>query len=141
MEFKAIGIVENGIDEVGKHDWEGVESRILLRSELADGLIGLDTFSHAEIYFYLHKANFQLDADLVGRPRRKTENPLVGVFARRTNHRPNGIGMSIVKIVALELGVLIVKGLDAVDGTPVLDIKPHIPKGNREDVMLPDWAK
>lgn len=141
MEFTAIGYVENGIDEVHKHDWEAVESRILLRAELADGLIGLESFSHAEIYFSLHKAEFHLETDLMGRPGRRPENPMVGVFSRRTNHRPNGIGMTVARILEVGSGVLVVLGLDAVDGTPILDIKPHIPKVKHEDVELPDWAK
>lgn len=141
MEFMAIGYVENGIHEVHKHDWEDVESKILVREELAEGLIGLETFSHAEIYFHLHKADFHLETDLMGRPRRMVENPLVGVFSRRTNHRPNGIGMSVVKILGVHAGVLTVRGLDAVEGTPILDIKPHIPKVKQEEVSLPEWAK
>lgn len=141
MEFTAIGYVENGIDEVHKHDWEEVESKIVLRQELADGLLGLENFSHVEIYFSLHKAEFHLETDLMGRPRRRVENPLVGVFARRTNHRPNGIGMTVARILKVGSGVLTVKGLDAVDETPILDIKPHIPKVKQEDVALPDWAK
>lgn len=141
MEMQAIGFVKNGISDVHKHDWDQVESTIKVLPQLAQGLNGLETFSHAEIYFHLHQASFDLKTDLMGRPRRKAENPLVGVFARRTNHRPNGIGMTIVKILSVEQGVLHVKGLDAVDGTPVLDIKPHTPRGKHGELQLPDWAK
>jgi len=141
MEMQAIGFVKNGINDVHKHDWDQVESTIKVLPELAQGLNGLETFSHAEVYFHLDKASFDLETDLVGRPGRKLENPLVGVFARRTNHRPNGIGMTIVKILSVDQDILLVKGLDAVEGTPVLDIKPHIPKGKQGEVHLPEWAK
>ncbi len=141
MEVTAIGSVENGVYDVQKHDWEEVESKIVLKSAYEGGLKGLEEFSHAEILFFLHKVKYDRESDLLGRARGKLENPLVGVFSRRTNHRPNGIGVTVVKILEVGDDYLIVKGLDAVDGTAILDIKPYTPRIAESAIKIPNWAK
>ena len=66
--------------------------------------------------------------------------PLVGIFSQRGKNRPNRIGMTSVEIVAVTDDTLVVKGLDAVDGTPVLDIKPYYPVYDRRDATVPEWV-
>lgn len=141
MEFTAIGIVENSIHDIHKHDWDDVVSKIILKSEYKGGLKGLEGFSHAEILFFLHMATYNRDSDLLGRSRRNENNPLVGVFARRTNHRPNGIGTTVAKILEVGEDFLLVQGLDAVHGTAILDIKPYTPRVAEATIKIPDWAK
>lgn len=73
-------------------------------------------------------------------PRARRELPLVGLFATRSPHRPNPIGESTVRLIERRDNILRVEGLDAIDGTPVLDIKPHFPRAdNPTDVRVPEW--
>ena len=66
--------------------------------------------------------------------------PLVGIFSQRGKDRPNQIGMTSVRIVSVDGAALIVKGLDAIDGTPVLDIKPYYPVYDKKDAKVPEWV-
>ena len=141
MELIAIGRVENGFHEIHKHDWDQVESKIILKSEYKGGLMGLEEFSHVEILFFLDQAKYNQESDLLGRPRRNVENPIVGIFSRRSNHRPNAIGLTVAKILEVGDEYLLVQGLDAVHGTVVLDIKPYVPKVAEAKVKRPDWAR
>jgi tRNA-Thr(GGU) m(6)t(6)A37 methyltransferase TsaA len=141
MEFIAIGSVENGIHDIHKHDWDQVESKIVLKSKYKGGLKGLEEFSHAEILFFLDQASFDIESELLGKPRRNREKPIVGIFSRRSNHRPNGIGLTVAKILEVGDEYLLVQGLDAVHGTILLDIKPYVPKVEESKVKRPDWAR
>ena len=108
----------------------------------ATALDGIEAFSHAELLFHFHRAG--PDAIVIDRrhPRGDTAWPLVGIFAQRGSCRPNLLGSTIVEIVQREGRRLSVRGLDAVDGTPVLDIKPvmaeFLPRG---DVRQPEWSR
>lgn len=141
MEFSAIGYVENEIHDIHKHDWDDVESKIILKPAYKGGLKGLEEFSHVEILFFLDQASFDIATDLLGKARRNIENPIVGIFSRRSNHRPNGIGLTVAKIQTVGEDRLYVKGLDAVHGTAILDIKPYTPRVVKDSVKIPDWAK
>ncbi|MCX8150229.1 MAG: tRNA (N6-threonylcarbamoyladenosine(37)-N6)-methyltransferase TrmO [Candidatus Bathyarchaeota archaeon] len=114
-------------------------SQIMLLKELAEALEGIEEFSHLFVLFWLNKISVQQRQTLKVHPRGRRDLPLVGVFAVRTNLRPNPIGLTLVKLVKREGTVLTVRGLDAFDGTPVLDIKPFdfwdIPK----DAKVPSW--
>ncbi len=124
--------ITEGVDE----DWGSVISEIQVKPEYADGLRGLDGFSHALIVFYMHQSSFDAADDLVRRPRGRADMPLAGIFAQRAKHRPNPIGVTAVEVVGIVRdgsGSLRVRGLDAIDGTPVLDIKPYVPAFDRRD--------
>jgi tRNA (Thr-GGU) A37 N-methylase len=105
-------------------------------------LSGLDAFSHLEVVFHFHAA--ALDEIELGarRPRGREDWPLVGIFAQRSKGRPNRICVTVCEILSVEGAVVRVRGLDAIDGTPVLDLKPvmrgFLPRGN---VREPEWAK
>lgn len=116
-------------------------SEIYLKQKLAVGLKGLDELTHIIVVFYMHQAEFTPERDLVRRPRGRADMPEIGVFASRTKQRPNPIGVSTAKLIKVEGSLLTVKGLDAIDGTPVLDLKPYFPIFDRiEDAAVPEWV-
>ena len=97
-------------------------ARIVLRPELAPGLMGLEAGQYILVLFHLHRATeYQLQLH----PGHNPERPLRGVFATRSQYRPNGIGATVAQIRSVVDNILDVTGLDAQDGSPVLDIKPY----------------
>ncbi len=98
-------------------------SQIVLRDDLVEGLSGISGFSHLFVLFYLNQVTTEQRKTLKVHPRGRQDMPLIGVFAARTMLRPNPIGLTLVELVKVEGNVLTVRGLDAYDGTPVLDIK------------------
>jgi len=142
MNFKPIGIVKSTTMEPVDENWGHIVSEIHLAEALAQGLGGLEQFSHLIIVFYMHQATFNLSTDLVRRPRGRADMPELGIFAQRAKHRPNPIGITAVELVGTSGNVLKVKGLDAIDGTPVLDIKPYVPIFDRIDkAIVPEWME
>lgn len=141
MEIAVIGYVENDVIERRDRDWGSVRSRIKLLNDYAGGLRGLEDFSHAIILTYLHEAKFIREKHLERRPRNLPEMPLVGIFSQRAKDRPNPIGLTSVKIIDVDKDFLLVEGLDAINGTPVLDIKPYYPQYDRiDDPIIPEWV-
>jgi tRNA-Thr(GGU) m(6)t(6)A37 methyltransferase TsaA len=122
--------------------WGGLVSEIRLDPSLPEeSLDGLEAFSHAEIIFHFH---LLAEEDIVKGARRPRNNPVwpkVGVFSQRGRPRPNRLGLTVVRILRREGRSLFVDGLDALDGTPVLDIKPvyaeFLPRG---PIRQPDWS-
>ncbi|HTE14322.1 MAG TPA: TrmO family methyltransferase, partial [Burkholderiales bacterium] len=102
----------------------------------------LADFSHAVVVFHLDRITpFDKEEQLLRNPRGMEHLAPVGVFAQRTKFRPNPIGVTPVRLVSIEGNTLIVTGLDAMDGTPVLDVKPYIPEFDRVDnVKMPEWV-
>jgi tRNA-Thr(GGU) m(6)t(6)A37 methyltransferase TsaA len=142
MELTPIAVVASPVREGVDENWGAVVSEIRLRPEYAGGLRGLDGFSHALIIFYMHESSFDPATDLLRRPRGRADMPEVGSFSQRAKHRPNPIGITAAEIVAIDGGVLRVRGLDAIDGTPVLDIKPYVPAfDDRPDATVPEWMR
>lgn len=135
-----IGVVRNEAEERKGVSWGDDISSSVLDEQYAPGLEGLDGFSHAIILFYLDQAKFDREKHLQRRPRNRDDMPLAGIFAQRGKDRPNRIGITSVKIVSVSEGSLVVKGLDAVDGTPVLDIKPYYPAYDKRDASVPAWV-
>jgi tRNA-Thr(GGU) m(6)t(6)A37 methyltransferase TsaA len=118
--------------------WEDVQSEILVEPEWEAALDGLDGFSHVWVLF--HFSHAQPPEAPRTRPRRRADAPLVGRFATRSPVRPNPIAMTPVALLAVEGNCLRVRGLDAFDGTPVLDLKPYLPSGDSlPDARVPDW--
>lgn len=125
--MEPIGYVHNTATSETDEGWGSVASEIRLRPEFADGLLGLEGFSHAVVLFLMHEAKFDSAKHLRRRPRDRDDMPLLGIFAQRAKHRPNPIATTTVRIERVEGGSLFVTGLDAIDGSPVLDLKPHAP--------------
>ncbi len=113
-------------------------SQIILRKDLVEALDGVGGFSHVFVLFWLSEVANQKRA-LKFHPRGRMDMPLLGVFALRTNLRPNPIGLTLVELLEIEDNILTVRGLDAYDGTPVLDIKPFDSWDNVDKAKVPDW--
>jgi tRNA-Thr(GGU) m(6)t(6)A37 methyltransferase TsaA len=140
-DLRAIGIVRSSRAEVSDDRWDAEESSIELLPPFDEqALKGLDEFSHCMVVFRFDKADWD-DSRMVRRPRGNDRWPEVGIFAQRAKDRPNRIGVTICRIVGIEATVLTVAGLDAIDVTPVIDIKPHMVEFDaRGPVSQPAWA-
>ena len=141
--IEAVGHVRGGRAEAIDDDWGPSRARIDLDPARfgPEALFGLTDFSHAEIIFVFDRI---AQAEIVTgarRPRGRDDWPLVGIFAQRGRNRPNRLGVSVCRILAVDGLSLEVEGLDAIDGTPVVDIKPvlsgFLPRG---EVREPAWA-
>ncbi len=120
--LRPIGYVENSIDTPrAPAEIRAVDSRIVLDMALVNGLIGLHVGDQLIVIFHFHRST---DYDLCQHPQGDVNRPKRGVFALRSPRRPNPIGVTVVTIVAIEQNVLHVRGLDAINATPVLDLKP-----------------
>jgi len=141
MTLTAIGFVSNRLKDLPGRDFDykKVVSEIVINSSLTEALDRLDEFSHIIVLYWMHRAvTSQLRTKV--HPRGNQEFPLVGLFATRSPHRPNPIGMTTVRLLERRGNILRVEGLDAIDGTPVVDIKPYIPRGDAPaDVRVPQW--
>ena len=135
-----IGFVKNEVSSRKDVSWGEDTSVIRLADEYLSGLSGLEDFSHAIILFYLDKAKYVKEKHLQRRPQNREDMPLVGIFSQRGKDRPNQIGMTSVRILAVSEDSLTVQGLDAIDGTPVLDIKPYYPVYDKKDAEVPEWV-
>ena len=137
-----IGYVRGGRAEVEDDAWGSVTARIELDGFAADALLALDDFSHVEVLFVFDRVDPDGVCRGARRPRGRADWPLVGIFAQRAKDRPNRIGSTVCEVVAVDGTALDVRGLDAVDGTPVLDLKPYLagfaPRGT---VREPGWAR
>lgn len=116
-------------------------SQIVLRDDLIEALSGISGFSHLFVLFYLNQVTTEQRKTLQVHPRGRQDMPLVGVFVARTMLRPNPIGLTLVELVKVDGNVLTVRGLDAYDGTPVLDIKTYDFWDIAENVKVPEWWK
>jgi tRNA-Thr(GGU) m(6)t(6)A37 methyltransferase TsaA len=122
IEVRPIGVVKRQRADEDVND-RSLVSEIVIRKEYADGLDGVDDWSHLYVIFWLHEISDEKKT--LTCPRSEPDVPSVGIFATRAPVRPNPIGLTLVELVRREENVLFVKGLDALDGTPVLDIKPY----------------
>jgi tRNA-Thr(GGU) m(6)t(6)A37 methyltransferase TsaA len=114
-------------------------SQLVLNKELTTALEGIEDFSHLFVLFWLDKTTTEQRKLLKVHPRRRKDLPLIGIFATRTMTRPNPIGLTLVELVKVEGNVLTVQGLDAFNGTPVIDIKPFDSWDNAEKAKIPEW--
>ncbi len=142
--LEPVGIVVGGRDDAVDDDWGGVEALIRLdRSRFGpESVVGLEEFSHLVVVFVFHLV---AEADVETGARRPRGNPAwpeVGMFAQRAKMRPNRIGVSTCSLQGVDGLDLHVLGLDAIDGTPVLDVKPFMAEFEPRptDVHQPAWA-
>ncbi len=143
FEMAPIGWVRGGRIEAIDDDWGDVEARIELDTAVygPDSLAGLAEFSHLDVVYVFHQVASDAIETSARRPRGNPEWPEVGIFAQRARMRPNRIGVTTCEIIAVESNGVHVRGLDAIDGTPVLDLKPYMTGfAPRSDVRQPDWA-
>jgi len=138
ISLKPIGQVQNKIKEKMRHGWNQVESTIVIHPDLAASMDGLEDFSHLIVLFWMHQSTG--DFPIKVHPQGREDLPLIGVFATRAPHRPNSIGLTVVKLLERKGNALKVIGLDAIDGTPVLDIKPYLPGDSIPEAKYPEWV-
>jgi tRNA (adenine37-N6)-methyltransferase len=139
-----IGYVRTTRADPTDDNWDAETTRIELDASrfTADALLSLDSFSHVEVLYWLHHEEAATPTLGARHPRGNKDWPLAGIFAQRGKNRPNRIGLTICQVVKVDGTTLHVKGLDAIDGTPVLDLKPWMsgfaPRG---EVREPQWAR
>jgi tRNA-Thr(GGU) m(6)t(6)A37 methyltransferase TsaA len=114
-------------------------SEIHLDDEFVPALEGIKGFSHVFVLFWLNQITREQRRTLKIHPRGRMDLPLVGVFVARTNLRPNPIGLTLCELLKVEGNVLTVRGLDAFDGTPVLDVKPYDSWDCAPEAKMPEW--
>ncbi|OGC00175.1 MAG: tRNA (N6-threonylcarbamoyladenosine(37)-N6)-methyltransferase TrmO [candidate division NC10 bacterium RIFCSPLOWO2_12_FULL_66_18] len=136
-----IGVVYNDVKEPTDEGWGAVVSEVVLDETLTDGLDGIQDFSHVLILYWMHRAAEAEPVRMRRRPQGRLDMPEVGVFAQRARHRPNPIGVTAVKLLRREKNRLFVQGLDAINGTPVLDVKPYVAQFDAVDSpRVPEWV-
>lgn len=137
-----IGIVRGGRAEPIDDDWGAMTSQIVLDERWpVDALAGLEEFSHLGVVYVFDRVDEATITVGARHPRGNTEWPEVGIFAQRARGRPNRIGVSTCEIVGVDDHVVTVRGLDAIDGTPVVDLKPYMVEfAPRTPVRQPDWS-
>ena len=140
---RPIGHVTSTREERLDDDWGEVESGIVLDADrfTPDALLGLDEFSHIEVIFLFDRFDDAKVAVGARHPRGNEAWPRVGIFAQRASSRPNRLGLTTCEVLGVDGLSVRVRGLDAIDGTPVLDIKPHMSEfGPRGPVRQPAWS-
>jgi tRNA (adenine37-N6)-methyltransferase len=143
-EIEAVGYVRGGREAAEDDDWGASRATIELDAGrfTSESLAGLADFSHAEVVFLFDQVGGDEIECAARRPRGRADWPKVGIFAQRGRNRPNRIGVTACRIVRVDGLAVEVEGLDAIGGTPVMDIKPvmsgFLPRG---EVREPAWAR
>ena len=142
IEVQPVAVVKRESADENERDQELV-SRIVFREEMTPGLTGIEDFSHIHVIFWMHQVK-DSDKTLI-HPGKSSDEP-VGIFATRAPIHPNPIGQTVVEIVKRDKNTLWVRGLDALDGTPVLDVKPYPDWGDGrfkivQDFRVPNWLR
>ena len=142
ISLSAIGYIRSSRKAVEDDNWDQEQAFAELDASgfTADALAGLSDFSHAEILFFMNQVEPAKVEKTARHPRNNTAWPKVGIFAQRGKNRPNQIGLTICRILKIDGLKIYLEGLDAVDGTPVLDIKPWVREfGPRGNAVQPEW--
>ncbi len=143
ISLNPIGYVRGGRAEAIDDNWGDVEAEIELDALQfdADVTAGLGDFSHLEVVYVFHQVDEAKIETKARHPRNNPDWPLVGIFAQRAKGRPNRIGVTTCEIVAVDGLRVTVRGLDAIDGTPVVDLKPYMTEfGPRSEIRQPAWS-
>lgn len=143
IEVVPLGWVRNEVKDPVDDIWGGLTSRIELDASrfTSDALIGLDSYSHVEVLFHLDRISPETVAWGSRYPRNRRDWPLTGIFAQRAKNRPNRLAVTICRLIGVKGLTVEVEGLDAINGTPVLDIKPYLREfAAKGEVKQPAWA-
>src|SRR3990170_4270842 len=127
--LRAIAVVRNGVREPRPDGWEQVRSDLIFRDDLLAALDGIEAYSHVIVVFHCHRVPEEERTTGRLHPRGDARLPEHGVLATRSQRRPNAIGVAVVRLLRRRRNILRVQGLDAIDGTPVLDAR------------MPDWVQ
>jgi tRNA-Thr(GGU) m(6)t(6)A37 methyltransferase TsaA len=141
IQLKPIGVVHNALSESHRGTpWAEIESEIIIDAEWNDALDGLAEFSHIWVISFLDRITVPVSPRV--RPLQRDDLPLVGRFATRSPARPNPIGICPAQLLEVRGNRLRVRGLDALDGTPVLDLKPYLERGDAiTNTRVGAWAR
>lgn len=139
--FKPIGIIHSPHKELAKIPIQpvfckGIEGRVILKEEYFDGLKDLDGFSHIFLFYFFHKSN---KTSILIKP--YLEDKEHGIFATRAPHRPNKLGMSLVRLNGIKDNILYVSDIDILDGTPLIDIKPYVKRFDSRENVRSGWQE
>jgi tRNA-Thr(GGU) m(6)t(6)A37 methyltransferase TsaA len=143
MVIEPIGWVRSPRAEPIDDDWESITATVVLDPEQfsADAVTGLEEFSHVEVVYLFDRVAPEEVQSAARHPRGNLEWPKVGIFAQRAKGRPNRIGVTVCRLMAVDGLTLTVNALDAIDGSPVLDIKPYMVEfGPRGEIRQPAWS-
>lgn len=136
--FKPIGRAKNKVFTPALPGWKDVTTDIIINKKFAKGLDGIEEYSHVIVVYWM---NQEKECHLQHHPQGREDVPFVGIFACRCPQRPNRIAFSTVKLISRNGNVLTVKGLDILDGTPIIDIKPYTPQYDEvEKAKVPGWV-
>ncbi len=136
--LKPIGFVKNNVEEARFGGFDDEVSEIIVDEKFTDALNGIKDYSHVIIVYWMDKVKKYV---ITHKPQGNPEVPIVGIFACRCPPRPNPIAITTVKLIEREGNKIKVKGLDILDGTPIIDIKPYWSKYDEvEDAVIPDWV-
>ncbi len=147
INFRPVGVIRTKATENEiKDESRDIEGELEIYSEFEPALEGIEGYSHLFLICYFHKLRSEQVGPLQVRPKRLVQRgfrledlPLLGVFALDSPTRPNPIGLTLVRLIRREGCRLLIKGLDYLDGTPVLDIKGYRPEYRTDEYILPDW--
>jgi tRNA-Thr(GGU) m(6)t(6)A37 methyltransferase TsaA len=139
--LKAIGRVRNSIRKKKREGWESVISEVVLDPRYEEALDGIEDYSHVLVLFWLSRVPPGARGRMLKiHPKSRPDLPLVGVFSTRTQYRPNPVGLTLVQLIERRRNILRVRGLDATNGSPVLDIKPISPRTEfLKKFHVPGW--
>jgi tRNA-Thr(GGU) m(6)t(6)A37 methyltransferase TsaA len=141
VSLRPIAVVRNGVRQPRPEGWASVISDVIVRDDLAEQLDGIEGYSHVIVVFSFDRVP-ESERKARVRPRGDARIPEQGVLATRSQLRPNPVGVSVARLLRRRRNILRVRGLDAIDGTPVLDIKPYFPNYDAvPDAAIPEWAR
>ncbi len=137
IKIKPLGISTNSIKKPMLPGWKNIVTEIVIDKTYVKGLDGIEDYSHIIIVYWMDR---EKECHLKHHPQGRKDIPFIGIFACRCPQRPNRIAISTVELVKRKGNILTVKGLDIVNGTPILDIKPYTPQYDEiEKAKVPDW--
>jgi len=138
VQIKPLGRASNSINQPMLPGWQDIITQIVVDKTYAPGLDGIEDYSHVIIVYWLDQ---EKECHLQHHPQGRADVPFVGIFACRCPQRPNRIAFSTVPLVSRKNNVITVKGLDIVNGTPIIDIKPYTPAYDAvKNAKVPDWV-
>lgn len=136
--LKPIGFVKNNVKEPRFGNFANEISEVIVDEKFTEALDGIDDYSHIILVYWMDKVK---DHVTKHQPQGNPNVPIVGIFACRCPRRPNPIAITTIRLLEHKKNKIIVKGLDVLDGTPVIDIKPYWPQYDKvENGKIPDWV-
>ncbi len=138
INLKPIGVVKNSVKEPRFGNFADEISEIVVNEKFTEALNGIDDYSHIIVVYWMDKVKKSV---ITHRPQGNPNVPIVGIFSCRCPQRPNPIAITTVKLIGHEGNKIKVKGLDILDGTPIIDIKPYWPQYDKiENAKIPSWV-